>query len=113
VLWRTRGEVPRQLRLMYLGDRDTLTYAPDAQELARFERTLLAIWQAIERASETGDFRASPSRLCGWCDHKPLCPAHGGTPPPYRKPEPRAAADSVDPALPADAGPGAGDPPAG
>ena len=102
VLWRTRGEVPRQLRLMYLGDRDTLTYAPDAQELARFERTLLAIWPAIERASETGDFRASPSRLCGWCDHKPICPAHGGTPPPYRKPEPRAAA-VPDPALPGDA----------
>ncbi|HVQ93783.1 MAG TPA: PD-(D/E)XK nuclease family protein [Mycobacteriales bacterium] len=97
VLWRTRGEVPRQLRLMYLGDRDTLTYAPDAEELARFERTLLAIWRAIERARETGDFRASPSRLCGWCDHKPLCPAHGGTPPPY--PEPGSpAAGPADPA---------------
>ncbi|MEN3356381.1 MAG: putative RecB family exonuclease [Mycobacteriales bacterium] len=101
VLWRTRGEVPRQLRLMYLGDRDTLTYAPDAQELARFERTLLAIWRAIERASETGDFRASPSRLCGWCDHKPICPAHGGTPPPYRRPEPRGAG-SLAPGPPAD-----------
>jgi putative RecB family exonuclease len=87
VLWRTRGTVPRQLRLMYLGDRDTLTYTPDAAELARFERTLVAIWRAIERARDTGDFRASPSKLCGWCDHKPICPAHGGTPPPYRKPE--------------------------
>jgi putative RecB family exonuclease len=95
VLWRTHGTVPRQLRLMYLGDRDTLTYTPDAAELARFERTLVAIWRAVERASETGDFRASPSRLCGWCDHKPLCPAHGGTPPPYRKPEPAAPAGPV------------------
>lgn len=92
VLWRTRGTVPRQLRLMYLGDRDTLTYTPDAAELDRFERTLLAIWRAVERATATGDFRASPSRLCGWCDHRPLCPAHGGTPPPYRQPEPRPAA---------------------
>jgi putative RecB family exonuclease len=102
VLWRTRGTVPRQLRLMYLGDRDTLTYTPDAAELARFERTLLAIWQAIERAKATGDFRASPSRLCGWCDHKPLCPAHGGTPPPYPDPEPPAAAGpaAVDPGVP-------------
>jgi putative RecB family exonuclease len=87
VLWRTRGTVPRQLRLMYLGDRDTLTYVPDADELARFERTLLAIWRAIQRATLTGDFRPSPGRLCDWCDYRALCPAHGGTPPPYRPPD--------------------------
>jgi putative RecB family exonuclease len=83
VLWRTRGVVPRQLRLMYLADTDTLSYAPDADELARFERTLKAIWAAIERATQTGDFRPSPSRLCDWCDHQALCPEFGGTPPPF------------------------------
>ena len=83
VLWRTRGVVPRQLRLMYLTDTDTLSYAPDAVELERFERTLRAIWTAIERATRTGDFRPSPSRLCDWCDHQALCPAFGGTPPPF------------------------------
>jgi putative RecB family exonuclease len=83
VLWRTRGVVPRQLRLMYLADSDTLTYAPEAEELERFERTVLAIWAAIQRAMQTGDFRPSPSRLCDWCDHKALCPAFGGTPPPF------------------------------
>ena len=83
VLWRLRGVVPRQLRLIYLADRDTLTYAPDADELDRFERTLRAIWDAIARATESRDFRASPSRLCDWCDHQALCPAFGGTPPPF------------------------------
>ena len=83
VLWRTRGTVPAQLRLMYLADRDTLTYRPDADELARFERTLVAVWQAIERAVQRQDFRPSPSRLCAWCDHQALCPAFGGTPPPF------------------------------
>jgi putative RecB family exonuclease len=83
VLWRTRGVVPRQLRLMYLSDTDTLSYAPDAEELLRFERTVLAIWAAIQRAVQTGDFRPSPSRLCDWCSHKALCPAFGGTPPPF------------------------------
>jgi putative RecB family exonuclease len=92
VLWRTRGVVPRQLRLMYLADTDTLSYAPDAEELVRFERTLKAIWAAIERAAETGDFRPSPSRLCEWCDHQVRCPAFGGTPPPY----PSDAAHWVD-----------------
>jgi putative RecB family exonuclease len=83
VLWRTRGIVPRQLRLMYLADTDTLSYAADADELVKFERTLKAIWAAIERATQTGDFRASPSRLCAWCDHQVRCPAFGGTPPPF------------------------------
>ena len=83
VLWRTRGVVAGQLKLLYLGDGDALTYAPDEAELTRFERTLQAIWAAIERAVATGDFRPSPSRLCGWCDHQALCPSFGGTPPPF------------------------------
>ena len=83
VLWRTRGVVAAQLKLMYLGDGDVLTYAPDEAELLRFERTLLAIWAAIERAVATADFRPNKSRLCGWCDHQALCPAFGGTPPPF------------------------------
>ncbi|HEY6424024.1 MAG TPA: PD-(D/E)XK nuclease family protein [Pseudonocardiaceae bacterium] len=83
VLLRIRGVVPSQLRLMYLADRQALTYTPDEGELVRFERTLGAIWSAILRAAGTGDFRPSPSRMCDWCDHKPRCPAFGGTPPPY------------------------------
>jgi putative RecB family exonuclease len=83
VLWRTRGVVAAQLKLLYLGDGDALTYSPDEAELVRFERTLLAIWAAIERAVATGDFRPNKSRLCGWCDHQALCPEFGGTPPPF------------------------------
>jgi putative RecB family exonuclease len=83
ILWRTRGVVPRLLRLLYLGDREVLDYAPDLDELARFERTLLALWSAIDRATTNQDFRPNPSRLCGWCDHQALCPAFGGTPPPF------------------------------
>lgn len=83
VLWRTHGTVPHTLKLMYLSDRETLAYRPDAAELERFERTLVAVWRAIERAVTTQDFRANPSKLCGWCDYQALCPPHGGTPPPY------------------------------
>jgi putative RecB family exonuclease len=83
VLWRTRGVVAAQLKLLYLKDGDALTYAPDEAELLRFERTLQAIWAAIERAVASGDFRPNKSRLCSWCDHQALCPAFGGTPPPF------------------------------
>jgi putative RecB family exonuclease len=83
VLWRLRGVVPRQLRLMYLANQENLVYTPDEAELRRFERTLEAIWSAILRAGKTGDFRPNKSKLCDWCDHKALCPEFGGTPPPY------------------------------
>src|SRR3954453_16009209 len=83
VLWRTRGVVAAQLKLLYLRDGDALTYAPDEAELIRFERTLQAIWAAIERAVATGDFRPNKTRLCDWCDHQALCPSFGGTPPPF------------------------------
>ncbi len=97
VLWRTRGVVAAQLKLIYLGDGDALTYAPDEEELLRFERTLQAIWSAIERAVSTGDFRPNKSRLCGWCDHQAVCPAFGGTPPPFPT---EAAAAAGWPTLP-------------
>ena len=48
VLWRTRGVVPRVLRLLYLKDAEVCDYSPDAEELERFERTLVALSQAIE-----------------------------------------------------------------
>ncbi|MBA3338618.1 MAG: PD-(D/E)XK nuclease family protein [Geodermatophilaceae bacterium] len=94
VLYRTSGVVPRQLRLIYLGDKDMLSYAPEAEELDRFERTLRAIWAAIQASIDKKEFRASPSRLCTWCDYQDLCPAWGGTPPPY----PEAAVPVDDPA---------------
>ena len=78
-----RGVVPTQLRLIYLADGECLTYEPAEEELRRFEGTLEAIWAAVLTAGETGDFRASPSRMCDWCSHKALCPAWDGTPPPY------------------------------
>ncbi|MBL7259044.1 PD-(D/E)XK nuclease family protein [Actinoplanes sp. LDG1-01] len=83
VLWRTRGVVPRVLRLLYLKDAEVCDYSPDADELERFERTLVALSEAIERAKREQNFLPKPSRLCGWCSHQALCPAKGGTPPPY------------------------------
>ena len=95
VLWRLRGIVPRQLKLMYLTDGQSLAYAPDEAELLRFERTLEAIWQAILKAGKTGNFQPNPSKLCGWCDHQAHCPSFGGTPPAYPGwPEPDGGEES-------------------
>jgi putative RecB family exonuclease len=104
VLWRTRGQVPRVLRLLYLRDAEICDYTPEAEELVRFERTLFALWQAIERATAAREFRPKPSRLCNWCSHQAHCPAFGGTPPPFPEvlpepsvpvPDPRPGADDT------------------
>jgi putative RecB family exonuclease len=88
VLWRTRGVVPRSLRLIYLKDAEACDYTPDEDELARFERNLVALWRAIDRATRERDFRPQQSNLCGWCSHQSRCPAFGGTPPPFPEPVP-------------------------
>lgn len=82
-LLRSRGVQPTRLRLIYLADGQVLDYTPDRDELLRFEKTLMAIWRAIQSAGQTGDFRPTQSRLCDWCPHQQHCPLYGGTPPPY------------------------------
>jgi putative RecB family exonuclease len=83
VLWRLRGVVPRRLQLVYLGSGDVMTYDPTEADLRTVARKLEALWEAIRLATETGDWRPRPGRLCDWCDHQAVCPSFGGTPPPY------------------------------
>ncbi len=106
VLWRMSGRVPRMLQLLYLGSGEILRYEPDEADLRATERKLAALWLAISRAMETGDWRPSPSRICDWCSHRPICPAWGGTPPPLPEidvsPEPPVDAELTTPRSPAD-----------
>jgi putative RecB family exonuclease len=102
VLWRARGEIPRLLQLMYLGDGQVVRYTPDEADLRATERKVLALWQAIERATDSGDWRPRPGRLCEWCAHKALCPEFGGTPPPLPAPVLPASGAPGPAAVPAD-----------
>lgn len=76
--WRMTGSVPTQLQLMYLGNAEILRYQPDEGELLATERKILALRQAISAAADRGDFRPTPSRLCGWCSFTEHCPAFDG-----------------------------------
>jgi len=114
VLWRSQGTVPKMLQLMYLGSGEIVRYAPDEADLRATERKIDALWRAIERARDAGDWRPRPSRLCDWCAHKAICPAFGGTPPPL--PDSAAVpalaavpAPAAGPAPAAAAGPPSGD----
>ncbi|GAA1929412.1 RecB family exonuclease [Nocardioides hwasunensis] len=82
VIWRLRGTVPSVLQLIYLGNGEVLRYSPDEDDLRATERKVEALWRAIQLARETGDWRASPSRLCDWCSFHEFCPTKGGTIPP-------------------------------
>lgn len=81
-IWRLRGRVPALLQLVYLKDGTILRHQPTEAELVATERKLLALYDAIERAAATGDWRPNRSRLCDWCSFQSICPAWGGTPPP-------------------------------
>ena len=81
-LWHMHGQLPTMLQLMYLSTGVVLRYEPDEDDLRAMQRKVEALWTAIERAMESGDWRARPSALCSWCAHQSLCPEFGGTPPP-------------------------------
>lgn len=99
VIWRTRGVVPAMLQLVYLGNGEMLRYVPDERDLLATERKVEAVWEAIRRAEESGDWRPSPGRLCDWCAHRAICPAYGGTPPPLPEPRNRIVDDADDNSL--------------
>jgi putative RecB family exonuclease len=82
VIWRTRGVLPALLRLIYLGDGVTVSYAPDEDDLRAVERQLEALWRAVAEAQETGEWLPRRGGHCSWCSFQALCPEFGGTPPP-------------------------------
>ena len=86
VVWRTRGVLPKMLQLVYLGNAEILRYEPDEADLLATERKVEALWRAIQRATETGEWRPNKTPLCAWCDHQAICPAWGGTLPPLPVP---------------------------
>ncbi len=86
MIYRLRGVVPAQLKLIYLADGLTLQYAPSEEELIKFEVGVAALWAAITSALRTGEFPARKSSMCQWCAHQALCPEFGGTTPPYPGP---------------------------
>ena len=87
VVWRLRSVVPRRLQLVYLGSGDVLTYDPvDRRSGAASSGSCWRCGRRSGEATETGDWRPRPTKLCGWCDHQAHCPEFGGTPPPYPLP---------------------------
>ena len=81
VLWKVRGVVPKRLQLLFLGNGEVLTYDPNEADLLAAERKIATIWSAIRKAAEAKKWEPKPSKLCGWCSFRELCPAQGGEEP--------------------------------
>jgi putative RecB family exonuclease len=81
VLWKARGVVPKRLQLLFLGNGEVLTYDPSEADLLAAERKIAGIWAAIRQAAESRSWEPRPSKLCGWCSFRALCPAQGGVAP--------------------------------
>jgi putative RecB family exonuclease len=90
VCWRAFGVMPKEIRLVYLGDPAVLTLNPHEQKLIAFERQLLALGKAIRRALEKDDWRTRPSPFCMSCAFQSRCPAW--SPDPAAAPEGQAQA---------------------
>ena len=86
-LYRRDGQVPTELKLLYLDNGVSLRYRPDLAELLAFERGLVALWETISAAVESGDFPANRSGACRYCRHQSICPEFGGVTLPYVPPE--------------------------
>jgi putative RecB family exonuclease len=89
VLWRTRGEVPRLLQLVYLGNGEIVRYCPTSRSSLPLERNLKAVWAAVVSAPR--DRRLAPPhlKLCNWCDYPRPLPGVGRHTPSRCPPTPR------------------------
>ncbi|MDF2848816.1 MAG: nuclease family protein [Oerskovia sp.] len=81
VLWRERGEIPKMLQLVYLGDGQVLRAEPQEADLLAVEEQVRTLWSTITQAARTGQWTPRRTPLCGWCAHQAVCPQFGGTPP--------------------------------
>jgi len=74
------GRRPSAVRLMYLRTGDVITATPSAESVRFITTRTVAVWKAVARACETGDFRPRTGPLCKSCSFQTWCPAFGGDP---------------------------------
>ena len=74
------GRRPAAIRLMYLSSGETIEATPSAQSVRFITTRTTAVWQAVERACQSEDFRPRPGALCNSCSFQQWCPAFGGDP---------------------------------
>ncbi len=77
---RALGRRPAQVQLLYLSEPLAIVATPSDQSTRGLQQRSKAVWDAIERACATEDFRPKRSALCDYCSFRRYCPAFGGDP---------------------------------
>ena len=78
VIWREKGVIAKELRLLFLGNSQILTKQPTEAELLEIENQINHIASEIDNAIITGQFIPRKSGLCQFCSHQAICPEFGG-----------------------------------
>jgi len=74
------GVRPKAIRLMYLSSGETIEARPTNRSVQFVTTRTNAVFNAVERACRTGDFRARKGPLCDYCSFQQWCPEFGGEP---------------------------------
>jgi putative RecB family exonuclease len=74
------GRRPVRVQLLYLSTGEVIQAYPSEQSVRFLPKRTTAVFQAIERACSSGEFRPRPGPLCAHCAYQPWCPAFGGEP---------------------------------
>ncbi len=69
------GRAPVEVRLLHLREPVAISAVATPQTMRGQQRRTSAVWNAIERACVTEDFRPKVGPLCNFCHFKPSCPA--------------------------------------
>ena len=76
LLWyRLKGEIPKLIQLLYLGDQKILKSSPSEQELMDAEERAKIIGTEIAISIQNDYWPTQKSKLCDWCSFKNICPA--------------------------------------
>jgi putative RecB family exonuclease len=68
------GEVPKQVKLLYLKDAGLIVREPTDDILDQMQVDVLKIWGDIKTSMENDSWEPKTSKLCDWCNFKDICP---------------------------------------
>jgi putative RecB family exonuclease len=79
VYYRDKGELPKQVKLMYLGGKtgEVLAKAPKMEDLEATEQKLARVWGEISKCMRNENWPAQKNKLCDWCGYQKMCPEFG------------------------------------
>lgn len=71
---KANGELPKQVKLIYLGDGQILAKSPDENIVQQLEDKLKNVWVEIDKCIKNNNWPSKTGPLCPWCGYQDRCP---------------------------------------